>query len=68
MDDGSWFRHPESNHVWSNYTNCVDFEDLQVSCNQGSIESGCYFVYLSMDLGCNYETFDPFVKISRHVV
>ncbi|XP_032594689.1 calcitonin gene-related peptide type 1 receptor isoform X2 [Drosophila grimshawi] len=29
METGSWFRHPVSNQTWSNYTNCVDYEDLQ---------------------------------------
>ncbi|XP_016956374.1 calcitonin gene-related peptide type 1 receptor [Drosophila biarmipes] len=29
LENGSWFRHPESNQTWSNYTNCVDYEDLE---------------------------------------
>ncbi|KAH8415390.1 hypothetical protein KR222_007910 [Zaprionus bogoriensis] len=29
LENGSWFRHPLSNQTWSNYTNCVDYEDLQ---------------------------------------
>lgn len=29
-EEGSWFRHPESNQTWSNYTTCVDVEDLEV--------------------------------------
>ncbi|KAG8325562.1 hypothetical protein J6590_064343 [Homalodisca vitripennis] len=29
LEDGSWFKHPESNKTWSNYTTCVDMEDLQ---------------------------------------
>ncbi|XP_034487236.1 calcitonin gene-related peptide type 1 receptor isoform X2 [Drosophila innubila] len=28
LENGSWYRHPESNQIWSNYTNCVDYEDL----------------------------------------
>ncbi|CAG7829594.1 unnamed protein product [Allacma fusca] len=28
LPDGSWFRHPESNRTWSNYTTCVDQADL----------------------------------------
>ena len=34
MDDGEWFRNPESPpelNGWSNYTTCVDLEDLNVS-------------------------------------
>ena len=26
--NGSWWTHPLTNKTWSNYTNCVDFEDL----------------------------------------
>ena len=29
-EDGTWFRHPKSNLTWSNYTTCIDVEDLQV--------------------------------------
>lgn len=28
LDDGTWFKHPETNKTWSNYTTCVDQEDL----------------------------------------
>jgi len=31
LEDGTWFRHPDSGQVWSNYTTCVDTEDLKVS-------------------------------------
>ncbi|XP_063709410.1 calcitonin gene-related peptide type 1 receptor [Culicoides brevitarsis] len=27
--DGTWFVHPESNKTWSNYTTCVDTDDLR---------------------------------------
>ncbi|XP_068219657.1 calcitonin gene-related peptide type 1 receptor-like [Palaemon carinicauda] len=29
-EDGSWFRHPETNLTWSNYTTCIDLEDLMI--------------------------------------
>lgn len=29
-EDGTWFRHPVSNVTWSNYTTCVDMEDLEM--------------------------------------
>lgn len=29
-EEGTWFRHPQSNLIWSNYTTCVDVEDLEV--------------------------------------
>ncbi|KAL7630590.1 UNVERIFIED_CONTAM: hypothetical protein RMT77_019211 [Armadillidium vulgare] len=28
--DGTWFRHPDTNKTWSNYTACVNYEDLHV--------------------------------------
>jgi calcitonin receptor-like len=30
-EEGVWFKHPLSNLTWSNYTTCVDVEDLHVS-------------------------------------
>ncbi|XP_049884672.1 calcitonin gene-related peptide type 1 receptor-like isoform X2 [Pectinophora gossypiella] len=27
-DNGTWFMHPEANKPWTNYTTCVDVEDL----------------------------------------
>lgn len=29
--NGSWFVHPATNQPWSNYSTCIDFEDLEVS-------------------------------------
>ncbi|EDV47255.2 calcitonin gene-related peptide type 1 receptor [Drosophila erecta] len=29
LENGSWYRHPVSNQTWSNYTNCVDYKDLE---------------------------------------
>ena len=29
--NGAWFRHPESQKVWSNYTTCINIDDLSVS-------------------------------------
>ncbi|XP_059488895.1 calcitonin gene-related peptide type 1 receptor-like isoform X2 [Neocloeon triangulifer] len=28
-ENGTWFKHPETGNSWSNYTTCVDVEDLQ---------------------------------------
>lgn len=33
--NGEWYRHPETNRTWSNYTTCVNTEELQVT---GSVE------------------------------
>ncbi|KAH8266546.1 hypothetical protein KR026_009435 [Drosophila bipectinata] len=29
QENGSWYRHPETNKTWSNYTNCVDYVDFE---------------------------------------
>jgi hypothetical protein len=31
MENGEWWRHPETNMTWSNYTQCVNIQDLEVS-------------------------------------
>lgn len=28
--DGEWFRHPETNRTWTNYTTCIDVNDFEV--------------------------------------
>lgn len=30
LADGSWFKHPESNREWSNYTTCINHNDYHV--------------------------------------
>lgn len=29
MENGSWFRHPDTGQTWSNYTTCVDMDDFE---------------------------------------
>ncbi|GAB0086847.1 calcitonin gene-related peptide type 1 receptor [Sergentomyia squamirostris] len=29
LPNGTWFSHPETGNVWSNYTTCVDIEDFE---------------------------------------
>ncbi|XP_059222396.1 calcitonin gene-related peptide type 1 receptor isoform X2 [Stomoxys calcitrans] len=29
LENGTWYHHPESLQEWSNYTNCIDYEDLE---------------------------------------
>lgn len=38
LEDGTWFRHPDTNVTWSNYTTCVDLNDLAVSYAHASVE------------------------------
>ncbi|XP_034242766.1 calcitonin receptor [Thrips palmi] len=28
LSNGSWFRHPETGNEWSNYTTCINYDDL----------------------------------------
>ncbi|KAJ7426764.1 hypothetical protein WISP_12839 [Willisornis vidua] len=47
--NGNWFRHPESNRTWTNYTQCNSYthEKVKVSCKVSQ------FIYLYL-MGCNY--------------
>ncbi|XP_012156240.1 calcitonin gene-related peptide type 1 receptor [Ceratitis capitata] len=29
LENGTWYHHPVSGREWSNYTNCIDYDDLQ---------------------------------------
>ncbi|XP_019892613.1 calcitonin gene-related peptide type 1 receptor isoform X1 [Musca domestica] len=29
LENGTWYHHPDSLQEWSNYTNCIDYEDLE---------------------------------------
>ncbi|XP_036232805.2 calcitonin gene-related peptide type 1 receptor [Bactrocera oleae] len=29
LENGTWYHHPISGREWSNYTNCIDYDDLQ---------------------------------------
>ena len=42
MDNGQWWRHPETNMTWSNYTQCVNIQDMEVVvfCNNHNSKSG----------------------------
>ncbi|XP_021953221.1 calcitonin gene-related peptide type 1 receptor isoform X3 [Folsomia candida] len=46
LEDGSWFRHPESNVTWSNYTNCVNYAEYQRYKNVVTIYEVGYLVSL----------------------
>ncbi|XP_046396747.1 calcitonin gene-related peptide type 1 receptor-like isoform X2 [Ischnura elegans] len=44
--DGTWFLHPASNKTWSNYTTCVDQEDLKLRNLANTIYTVGYMVSL----------------------
>ena len=35
--DGTWFRHPHSNRTWSNYTNCVNWDHVNIINNINTV-------------------------------
>ncbi|XP_061506465.1 uncharacterized protein LOC1281991 isoform X2 [Anopheles gambiae] len=43
-ENGSWFVHPHSGREWSNYTNCIDTEDMQLRRLVNDIYIGGYTV------------------------
>ncbi|XP_075237422.1 calcitonin gene-related peptide type 1 receptor-like isoform X2 [Lycorma delicatula] len=45
-EDGSWFIHPASGNVWSNYTNCIDMEDLNWSQQLNTLYETGYSISL----------------------
>ncbi|KAL1121967.1 hypothetical protein AAG570_003375, partial [Ranatra chinensis] len=47
LQDGTWFRHPESNKTWSNYTTCVDIEDLKVRTQINLLYKTGYMISLA---------------------
>ncbi|XP_073985669.1 calcitonin gene-related peptide type 1 receptor-like isoform X2 [Rhodnius prolixus] len=47
LEDGTWFRHPASNKTWSNYTTCVDLEDLKMRTQVNMIYKGGYAISLA---------------------
>ncbi|XP_055545206.1 calcitonin gene-related peptide type 1 receptor-like [Wyeomyia smithii] len=44
--NGSWFVHPESGREWSNYTNCIDADDMQFRRLVNDLYIGGYTVSL----------------------
>ena len=47
-ENGSWWVHPSSNRTWSNYTNCVNYQDLSFRNNINTLS----IVGLSFSLLC----------------
>ncbi|XP_050533599.1 calcitonin gene-related peptide type 1 receptor-like isoform X2 [Daktulosphaira vitifoliae] len=47
LKDGSWFKHPETNKSWSNYTTCVDLDDLKLRNHVNMIYKWGYAVSLA---------------------
>lgn len=36
--DGQWFRHPESNRIWSNYTQCTSRTKDKLTVKLGAVK------------------------------
>ncbi|XP_014256662.1 calcitonin gene-related peptide type 1 receptor-like isoform X2 [Cimex lectularius] len=45
-ENGTWFRHPESGQIWSNYTTCVNLDDLSLRQQVNNIYQAGYFISL----------------------
>ncbi|XP_073970622.1 calcitonin gene-related peptide type 1 receptor-like isoform X2 [Rhodnius prolixus] len=45
-ENGTWFRHPESGQIWSNYTTCVNLDDLNLRQQVNNIYQAGYFISL----------------------
>ncbi|XP_046736281.1 calcitonin gene-related peptide type 1 receptor-like isoform X1 [Diprion similis] len=44
--NGTWFKHPESHQIWSNYTTCVNMEDLSWQQHLNTIYETGYTISL----------------------
>ncbi|XP_063240034.1 calcitonin gene-related peptide type 1 receptor-like isoform X23 [Bacillus rossius redtenbacheri] len=44
--NGTWYRHPTSGHVWSNYTTCINLDDLNWRQHVNRIYEIGYFISL----------------------
>ncbi|XP_025158206.1 calcitonin gene-related peptide type 1 receptor isoform X1 [Harpegnathos saltator] len=45
-ENGTWYRHPESNQIWSNYTTCVNLQDLSWQQKLNGIYEAGYAISL----------------------
>nr|AWT50662.1 neuropeptide receptor [Diaphorina citri] len=45
-ENGTWYRHPVSGKVWSNYSDCINLEDLEMRQKVNSIYETGYVVSL----------------------
>ncbi|XP_014661438.1 PREDICTED: calcitonin gene-related peptide type 1 receptor-like [Priapulus caudatus] len=62
--DGTWWRHPETNKSWSNYTTCIDLENLNenrvnvqlyiagYSCSLAAISIALFIFFYFRQLQC----------------
>ncbi|XP_012134500.2 diuretic hormone 31 Receptor isoform X5 [Megachile rotundata] len=64
--NGSWFRHPESGQVWSNYTTCVNLKDLswQQGIN-GIYEAGYAISLVALVLSLGILTYFRSLRCAR---
>ncbi|XP_029673781.1 calcitonin gene-related peptide type 1 receptor-like isoform X2 [Formica exsecta] len=64
--NGTWFRHPQSNQIWSNYTTCVNLQDLswQQSIN-GIYEVGYAISLVALLLSLGILTYFRSLRCAR---
>lgn len=57
-EDGTWFRHPQTNRAWSNYTTCINFDDFEVSKWHAMLKfDKIAFVFIEIKDDIFYRTF-----------
>ncbi|CAH0393747.1 unnamed protein product [Bemisia tabaci] len=47
LENGSWYKHPETGQSWSNYTTCIDVEDLKFRDVVNTLYMSGYFLSLT---------------------
>ncbi|CAL8113593.1 unnamed protein product [Orchesella dallaii] len=71
--DGTWFRHPDSNLVWSNYTTCINLDDFQWKLFINRLYEAGYLIsvlalVLSLIIFCTFKCLEcTRVKIHRNL-
>ncbi|ODM94072.1 Calcitonin-like peptide type 1 receptor [Orchesella cincta] len=73
LNDGTWFRHPDSNLVWSNYTTCINLDDFQWKLFINRLYEAGYLIsvlalVLSLIIFCTFKCLEcTRVKIHRNL-
>ncbi|XP_035709923.1 calcitonin gene-related peptide type 1 receptor isoform X2 [Folsomia candida] len=73
LEDGTWFKHPQSNMTWSNYTDCVNSEEYQwrnfiVSLNEIGYVISVVALIISLLIFCGFKCLEcTRVRIHKHL-
>ncbi|CAG7819097.1 unnamed protein product [Allacma fusca] len=73
LEDGTWFRHPDSNSTWSNYTMCVDHADYEwrrfiISLYEFGYFLSAFALIVSLIIFCSFKCLEcTRVRIHKHL-